>query len=305
MVTEGNDDMTNPDSDRIVVGIDGSASSDAAIRWATEEAVMRNVPMTLLRVATPGVAVWGMGYAMAPLPLDYGKLEEQEGQRVLEAGQRVAVAGTHPGARVQVTTDFISANPVPTLIDATKDAQMIVVGCRGRGAWQRGLLGSVSTALVHHAHCPVAVIHDCADDQTRAGGPVVVGVDGSPASERAISIGFDEASRRAVDLVAVHAWLDGDTAAIPQTAWPDFQSTAEETLAERLAGWQDRYPDVVVHRRVVFNRPARHLLQEAASAQLIVVGSHGRGGFAGMLLGSVSSTVVHAVQTPVIVARSS
>ncbi len=85
--------------------------------------------------------------------------------------------------------------------------------------------------------------------------------------------------------------------------WSAIASTAEETLAERLAGWQERYPDVTVRRVVVFDKPARHLLNQSESAQLVVVGSHGRGGFAGMVLGSVSTAVVHAARTPVIVAR--
>ena len=151
--------------------------------------------------------------------------------------------------------------------------------------------------------CPVAVIHDPADGPVESAGPVVVGVDGSRASELATAVAFDEASRRGAELVALHAWSDSVISAIPQAAWPDFQPEAEETLAERMAGWQNRYPDVRVHRRVVFNQPARNLVAAAESAQLLVVGSHGRGGFAGMLLGSVSSAVVNAVHTPVIVAR--
>ena len=185
---------------------------------------------------------------------------------------------------------------------------MMVVGCRGQDALQRALLGSVSSGLVHHAHCPVAVIHDEAPillgillgpSQL----PVLVGIDGSPASELATAIAFDEASWRGVDLVALYAWSDSD--------WPDFPgversviaATAEETLAERLVGWHDRYPDVTVQREVVLAHPARHLIERSGSAQLVVVGSHGRGGFAGMLLGSVSSAVMHAAHTPVIVAR--
>jgi len=194
---------------------------------------------------------------------------------------------------------------VPTLVDHTKDAQMIVVGSRGQGAWRRGLFGSVSTGLLHHAHCPVAVIRDQLDEPIRRDGPVVLGVDGSPASELATAIAFDEAMWRGVDLVAVHAWIDAEPPAIPRSVWPEFQSDAEAILAERLAGYRDRYPDVTVHRKVVFDQPARHLLEAAESAQLLVLGSHGRGGFAGMVLGSVSSTVVHATHTPVIVARRS
>jgi nucleotide-binding universal stress UspA family protein len=291
--------------DHIVVGVDGSAPSDAAIRWAAREAAMRNLPLMLLHVFLPGLPVWGYGYSMAPLPPDYGDTQQAEGNGVLESARRVVDEALAAGEHVDVRSELVTATPVPTLIDATKDARMIVVGCRGRGAWRRGLLGSISTALVHHAHCPVAVIRDPADTQTQPLGPVVVGIDGSPASELATAIAFDEASWRGADLVAVHAWIDADVSGYPRAEWPEFQSTAEETLAERLAGWCERYPDVTVHRRVVFDQPARHLLEAAESAQLVVVGSHGRGGFAGMLLGSVSSTIVHAVHAPLIVARQS
>lgn len=297
--------MPDPLSDRIVVGVDGSAASDAAIRWAAREAAMRHVSMTVLHVVTPIMPAWGMGYTIAPLPLEFEGIQEDGAQRVLESAQRVAKAAVAPEEGLQVHTALLAANPVPTLIDATKDAQMIVVGSRGQGAVLRGLSGSVSTALVHHAHCPVAVIRDPADASAHDDGPVVLGVDGSPASDQATAIAFDEASWRGAELVAVHAWLDSDTLGLPRSVWPKHQSEAEETLAERLAGWTDRYPDVAVHRRVVFDQPARHLLEAAESAQLVVVGSHGRGGFVGMLLGSVSSAVVHATHTPVIVARRS
>jgi nucleotide-binding universal stress UspA family protein len=297
--------MTEHTPDRIVVGIDGSASSDAAVRWAAREAVMRKTKLTLLYVKPPGLPVWGMGYAMAPLPMDYGEMEKEEGQRILAAAQRVASTAVPSAPEGQVRSELVFATPVPTLVDATKDAQMIVVGSRGQGAWRRGLLGSVSTGLIHHAHCPVAVIRADDDGPAPADGPVVLGIDGTSASELATQIAFDEATWRGVDLVAVHAWIDAEPPAVPQSLWPDFRSDAEAVLADRLAGWQDRYPDVTVHRMVVFDQPARHLLDAAESASLVVVGSHGRGGFAGMLLGSVSSAVVHGSRTPVIVARRS
>ena len=297
--------MPEHTSDRVIVGVDGSAPSDGAIRWATREAAMRNLPLTLLHVFLPGLPVWGYGYAMAPLPLDYGDMQRTEATNVLESARRVVDETLAPGEHVDVHSELVTATPVPTLIDATKGAHMIVVGCGGQGAWRRGLLGSVSTALVHHAHCPVVVIREPADAHTPPHGPVVVGIDGSPASELATAMAFDEASWRGADLVALHAWIDDDPSGYPRLAWPDFKSSAEQTLAERLAGWCERYPDVAVHRRVVFDQPARHLLEAAESAQLVVVGSHGRGGFAGMLLGSVSSTLVHAVHAPLIVARQS
>lgn len=179
---------------------------------------------------------------------------------------------------------------------------MIVVGSRGHGALLRTLLGSVSSALVHHAHCPVAVLHEQAPPEHRDA-PIVVGVDGSPASERATALAFEEASLRQVELVALHAWSDAEWPEVAAIPWSAYSADAEETLAERLAGWQERYPDVVVRRIVVRDHPAANLLAESESAQLVVLGSHGRGGFAGMLLGSVSSAVVHSVHTPVIVAR--
>ena len=181
---------------------------------------------------------------------------------------------------------------------------MIVVGCRGLGAIGRRLLGSVSWGLVHHGHCPVAVIHD--EDPlmpTPAMAPVVVGIDGSPVSEAATALAFEEASRRGVELVAVHTWSDYAVAELPGIDWSDVQKQADETLAERLAGWQQRYPDVTVRRVVVPDRPAHQLLEQSESAQLTVVGRHGRGGFAGMLLGSVSTAVAESARMPVIVAR--
>ncbi len=175
-----------------------------------------------------------------------------------------------------------------------------MVGCRGRGALRRGLLGSVSTGLIHHAHCPVALIHDKVPSSMQ---PVLVGIDGSPASELATAIAFDEASWRGVDLVPLHTWSDAEVSDVPSKEWSAQQAAAEEPLAERINGWQDRYPDVSVEGVVVWDQPARRLLDQSESTQLVIVGSHGRGGFTGMLLGSVSTAVVHGARIPVIVAR--
>ena len=178
------------------------------------------------------------------------------------------------------------------------------LGSRGRGALRGLLLGSVSTGLIHHAHCPVAVIHDESSVASQPSQlPVVVGIDGSPASELATAIAFDEASWRGADLIAVHGWSDAHVSDIPSMEWSAQQAVGEEALAERLAGWRERYPDVSVRRKVELDAPARHLLEEAESSQLLVVGSHGRGGFTGMLLGSVSTAVAQAARIPVIVAR--
>jgi len=214
------------------------------------------------------------------------------------------VAEAAGGTTVEVSSEMVSGSTVATLVEESKTASMVVVGCRGRGALSRGLLGSVSTGLVHHAMCPVAIIHD--EDPLMphpSKAPVVVGVDGSPASERALAIAFEQASFRGVDVLAVHAWSDTGVFEFPGADWSAQQEMGEQTLSERLSGWQERYPDVLVRRLVVPDRPAHQLLEQAKSAQLLVVGSHGRGGFAGALLGSVSSAVVHGAHMPVIVAR--
>jgi hypothetical protein len=249
-----------------------------------------------------------MAFPEVPMPSGYLQWQEDAGRSLLATAVKTAeeaalAAGT--GSRpITVTTEMVSGSSVPALAELSGQAQMIVVGCRGRGALVRGLLGSVSTGVVHHATCPVAVVHDedpLIPHPSKA--PVVVGLDGSPASERAVEIAYEEASFRGVDLVAVHAWSDSGVLEFPGVDWSVLQAEAEETLAERLAGWGERYPDVLVRRVVVADRPAHQLLEQAQTAQLLVVGSHGRGGFAGMVLGSVSTAVVNAARMPVIVAR--
>lgn len=287
----------------VVVAVDGSAPSKAALAWATHDAGMRNLPLTLVHVVVPVAPSAAISPEFA-FPSDYFTWQEDEAARLLEEARKLVEDSPLEAKPPAVNTEVLHGGAVATLVDLSKDADMIVVGSRGLGAFGRVLLGSVSGGLVHHAHCPVAVIHD---DPPEVGddAPVLVGIDGSPASIAATEIAFDEASRRGVDLIALHAWRDITTVyELPGLDAKRLQEEAQLALSERLSGFGEKYPDVSVHKVVVSDRPSRQLIEHAKSAQLVVVGSHGRGGFAGMLLGSVSTAVVHAVKTPTIVARS-
>jgi nucleotide-binding universal stress UspA family protein len=289
----------------VIVGVDGSTSSCAALKWAAQEAAMRHVPLTVVHVA-PSIPVADatMCWPGGRVPQEVLEIQENDAHRVIAEAMTVVEDSVADGKRPETDSELFFGGAVPTLVDLSKDAQLVVVGCRGRTGKHRRLLGSVSTGLVHHAHCPVAVIHDEAVTAAQSAQlPVLVGIDGSRASESAMAIAFDEASWRGVDLVALHAWSDADMSIFTGMETSALQHAADETLAERLAGWQERYPDVTVHRLVEFEHPARHLLEQAERAQLVVVGSHGRGGFAAMLLGSVSSAVAQEAHVPVIVAR--
>ncbi|WP_192722367.1 universal stress protein [Mycobacterium sp. OAS707] len=295
--------MSLPATDHgVAVGVDGSAPSKVAVDWAAREAALRGLRLTLVHVVPSSLTrMW----PEVAIPVELEEWYELNGQETLRVARQVAEDAITGGDGIEVRCHVIKGNTAATLIDLSKEAAMVVVGSRGLGAIGRRLLGSVGSALVHHAHCPVAVIHD--EDPlmpTPAVAPVVVGIDGSPASESATAIAFDEASRRGVELVAVHAWSDFGVDELPGVEWTDLRAQAEETLAERLAGWQERFPDVTVRRVVVLDRPANQLLEHSEAAQLTVVGSHGRGGFAGMLLGSVSSAVAQSARMPVIVARA-
>ncbi|MGO8769448.1 MAG: universal stress protein [Mycobacterium sp.] len=288
----------------IVVGIDDSPAARVALQWAARDAEMRHVPLTLVHAVSPEVSSW----LKTPVPAGVMRWQQDHGRRLVDAALKVVEEGAQHGGPAGVHSEIFTAAAVSTLIDLSKDAELVVTGAQGSGRWPGRLLGSVSSGLLRHAHCPVAVIHD--EDRTPQPGqaPVLVGIDGSPASESATAIAFDEASRRRVGLVALHSWSDldvSDDGGLPEIDWPATQSIAEEVLAERLAGWQEQYPDVSVTRTVVQAQPARRLVQQSEQAQLVVVGSRGRGGFAGMLVGSVGETVAQMARVPVIVARES
>ena len=175
---------------------------------------------------------------------------------------------------------------------------MVVLGRRGLGEFTDGLIGSATSAVARHAQCPVAVI----DGWSRVAdgtGPVVVGVDGSPSSARAVGLAFEECSLHNTELIALHAWSDQDLSKLPV----GVEQTMERSVLEAgVAEWCERFPDVPVRQTLVRDRPVRHLLEMADEAQMIVIGSRGRGGFPGMTLGSTSAALVHITPCPLLIA---
>jgi nucleotide-binding universal stress UspA family protein len=286
----------------IIVGVDGSPASDAAVSWAAHDAVMRGVPLTLMHVQDPMGRTWSQAKVLE----EVAGWQEAEGRGILANASKIANDIANDTSQITINGELQFAAPGPTLVDRSEGAELIVVGTDGRGALARGLLGSISSGLVRHARCPVAVIHDGEPQMPHpATAPVLVGVDGSSASELATEIAFEEASRRHVGLIALHAWSDREVVEIPGVDWPAVKAEEERLMSEALAGWQERYPDVTVQTMLVCDRPARALVEASQSAQLVVVGSHGRNGLTRKFLGSVSNAVVQSVRVPVIVARQS
>jgi nucleotide-binding universal stress UspA family protein len=283
----------------IVVGVDESPAAKVAVQWATRDAELRRIPLTLVHAISPEVAMW----PNVRLPAGLARWQRDRGRRLVDDAFKVVEEASQRGGPAEIHTEILSSAAIPALVELSKDAEVVVAGEQGSGRWPGRLLGSVSSGLLRYAHCPVAIIHDQEPGPGQA--PVLIGIDGSPASEMATAIAFDEASRRNVGLVALHAWSDADISDWPGIDWPATESTAEVVLAERLAGWQDQYPDVRVNRIVVRDKPARQLVERSEDAQLIVVGSRGRGGFAEMLVGSVGESVAQMARVPVIVARES
>jgi len=285
----------------IVAGVDGSAGSGSAVRWAAAEAVRHHVPLHVVHGFSPFDGLYGPG---APMVREvYADLLVAAEDMLAEAVRAARHAG---GGSLRVTSDIVDDLPAPMLVDASATARMVVLGASGAGGFPGMLTGSTAVRVAAHAHCPVVVVRG-RDGSARVPeeGPVVAGVDGSPTSERALAVAVDEASRRRATLVAVHVWSDDAYAGAlpPALDWDEIAADEERLLAQRLAGWQEKYPDVRVERVVVRDRPRDRLLTWSGRAALVVVGSRGRGGFRGLLLGSTSQALIHHSHCPVVVVR--
>lgn len=298
---EGEDSDAMHDAERvIVVGIDGSASALNATRWAAREAVRRKAGLRLLHACHPPAT---NPRSPISLPRGYADALVEYGENWLEDA-RNAATDVVPGLAVETVTTM--GNPAVDLLAASESAQLLVLGTRGLGGFSSLLVGSVAVAVAARARCPVIVVRGDAKAPAPQTAPVVVGVDGSDAGDDVIEFAFETAELLGVPLIAVHAC----TYATVEAAWPevplsvsnaDIEAGRRRILAERLAHWQEKYPGVVVEQRVVRGRPARTLLAEAAGAQLIVVGTHGKTALIGLGLGSVSQAALHHAKCPVAV----
>ncbi len=287
----------------IVVGVDGSGSALQAARWAAKVAGRDGLPLRLVHAYQLPV---GYPSEVAEQEAFLTAMQEQ-GRRWLAAAKEVA-ADVRPAPRIEVELDAVPVTSA--LLTESKAASMVVLGTRGLSALTGLLVGCTSVAVAGGAHCPVVIVRGATPDRPpRDTGPVVVGVDGSEVSESAVAFAFAEASARGADLVAVHAWTESafELALAGNNATLDLErlrQEAAETLAERLAGWQEQYPDVHVERDLVHDRPTRALRRCTPTAQLVVVGRRGRSAFRSLLLGSTSQGLLYHAQCPVAVIRT-
>ncbi len=271
----------------VVVGVDGSADARGAVDYAAWEAHRLHRPLRLVFGFQP-IPVYGPSLAGDTIawPLRQARV------RLTDLAD--TIIQRHPD--LSVVTAVIAGSPAGVLIDESRKASLIVVGSRGLGGFSGLLLGSVGGQVAMHAHCPVIVLRPPSAEALRPQpdtGRVVVGVDGSPEAARALGFAFEEAAGRKVPLVVVHAWRYASTV-------DGGRSVAERLVEDALAGWTEKYPHVPARRHVVPGDSAAHaLLDESVGAGLLVVGARGRGGFAGLRLGSVGHALVGHARVPV------
>ena len=289
---------------RIVVGTDTSKAAEAAVDWAAARASDLQLPLLLLIAVAPSPDR-NAARSAAPAEPSPFVVKLQQAAEKSAAAERDRVLAAHP--QVDVETAVVLAEPSAALLRASEDAALVVVGARGYSApMKTAALGGTSDAVASLAHGPVAVVPEWSREQEpHPRGPVVVGVDDSDESLAAIAWAADEAGRRGVPLVAVHAWR----------AWP--------WLSESLVGWSVSDADMgagleqmvrdlvapyvsegqAVETRVTVGHPAVKLIEASDTASLVVVGTRGRGGLRGLLLGSTSREVMRQARCPVLVVR--
>lgn len=282
----------------VVVGYDGSPDAQAALDWAIREAASRHLGIRVVFAEPELSGLEGAALTLSEEPGGPPALPPQGPALVAQAAEMVARAG------VPVHTIATDGSPASLLVNQSMDAHMCVIGSRGMGSVSSAILGSTVSHVAAHAHCPVIVVQA----QGNVDGPVVVGIDGSAESEETLGWAIDHASRHGLAVEVLHTYsipvYPGVVPYVPPVEITQATADYEERVAhEALAGWADRYPDVQITTRVAHGRPAQALIQATERASLTVVGSHGRGAFLGMLLGSTSQALLHHAKGSVAVLR--
>jgi nucleotide-binding universal stress UspA family protein len=294
--------MTQITHHPVVVGVDGSASATQAVRWAARESHRRHVPLVLLHVWTPiPVSPRHVG-SLRPY---HDALVEQGNKWLAEAAAVAQEAA--PG--VTTSTELTGGSAAGQLIGRSASADLVVLGSRGLGGLVGLVVGSTAVAVATHGHCPVVVVRGAGlgeapeQDGPEQDRPVVVGVDGSPTSRAALHFAFQAAALRNTSLTAVHAWSDLPVTTVWELTTDShlIQQQESAALSQWVAEAQALHPGVRVEQVVVRDSPADVLLGHARRAQLVVVGSRGRGGFRGLLLGSTGQALIHHATCPVAV----
>lgn len=293
----------------VLVGVDGSAASLHALDWAVAEARTRGLGVRVV------VAYSLPSFTAASLDGGYAALDDETIRAGAQAVLDEALARLHdPGVLVQGRV--VTGDAAGVLVEESRHVQLAVVGTRGRGGFADRLLGTVSSALPAHGWCPTVVVPlrgpdgqpltDDAHAQVRPVRRIVVGVDGSPAAEHALRAALREAQAWGAELFAVSgvpiASMTGALAWLPSAV--DHEQVLKD-MAEGLDVVVDRalvdHPGMQVQRRVLDGTGAELLTEFSSATDLVVVGSRGRGGFAGLLLGSTSQAVLHHARCPVMV----
>ncbi|TWP35821.1 universal stress protein [Leekyejoonella antrihumi] len=273
----------------IVVGVDGTAGSRTALDWAIAEAQRLRLPLHLAYTASR--SSWPRsGYGDHQVPLHHHLATAV--QQVIETAPGVAVSWAQ-----NVTM------PVADLLEASKIAELIVLGSRGT---QGAVLGSVSIEVSAQAQCPVVVVRETT--ASAQGGPVVVGLDGARHNDAAVEYAFRQASQRGVPLIAVHAWdLDAGARLYGHAMWgvgqPEENERRHSMVSRALSAPTDTYPDVQVNQRILRCDAVQALVRHSNGASLVVVGTHSRQEANEGLLGLVSQEVMRRAQCPVAVIR--
>jgi nucleotide-binding universal stress UspA family protein len=290
--------MSKSQDQAIVVGVDGSPASVAALDWAMEEAVSDDRPLHL-------VSAYAFSMAdSAPIAAPLWEDLERAAQTIVdEAAARVRAKAP----MVDVTTAVRRAPASVAILEAAADAAAVVVGSRGHRSLREALLGSTARQVAMHASCPTVLVRELGDRVPASPRRIVVGTDGSATSRAALDYAFAQADARGCELMVVRAWwLDlsgGRQIELASTTTEELEESYRASLAGEVADLAERYPDVVVHQVVVRDEPAAALARLSSGADLLIVGSRGRGGFRSLLLGSVSHRVLQLAEGPVVVVR--